>query len=311
MVDPLTFLTQLYVMVDDFCQSHLTLERHTGPDPALTRSEVVTLALFAQWSEFPSERAFYRYASRHLQTAFPQLPDRTQFNRACARQADALVAFVLFLAQQLGAPTSTHEVIDSLAVATRNVKRRGGGWLFGRAAIGWSNRLGWFEGFQLLLSVTPIGVITGFGFAPGNLRDRTLAETFFALRHQPHSRLPSVGAPAHGPYVGDKGFYGPHRHAHWQAQYQVTMVCAPRRPSREKPHPWPKEWRRWLAGLRQIVETVNEKLLQKFRLERERPHARAGFAARLAAKMALHNFCLWLNRELGRSPLAFADLIDW
>jgi hypothetical protein len=36
-----------------------------------------------------------------------------------------------------------------------------------------------------------------------------------------------------------------------------------------------------------------------------------GFQARLAAKVSLHNFCLWLNVHLGRDPLAFADLLDW
>jgi hypothetical protein len=36
-----------------------------------------------------------------------------------------------------------------------------------------------------------------------------------------------------------------------------------------------------------------------------------GFQARLAAKVALHNFCICLNLQLDRSPLAFAELIDW
>jgi hypothetical protein len=31
----------------------------------------------------------------------------------------------------------------------------------------------------------------------------------------------------------------------------------------------------------------------------------------LNGKPALHNFCLWLNLQLGREPLAFADLLDW
>jgi hypothetical protein len=31
----------------------------------------------------------------------------------------------------------------------------------------------------------------------------------------------------------------------------------------------------------------------------------------LAAKMALHNFCIWLNAQLGRPRLAFADLVAW
>jgi len=52
-------------------------------------------------------------------------------------------------------------------------------------------------------------------------------------------------------------------------------------------------------------------LLNTFRLGRPRPHALDGFQARLATKVALHNFCLWLNMQLGREPLAFADLLDW
>ena len=69
--------------------------------------------------------------------------------------------------------------------------------------------------------------------------------------------------------------------------------------------------RRWLAGVRQIVETVYDKLCHTFRLDRERPHDLSGSRARLAAKIALHNFCIWLNEQLGRPLLAFTDLVDW
>jgi hypothetical protein len=56
---------------------------------------------------------------------------------------------------------------------------------------------------------------------------------------------------------------------------------------------------------------VYEKLWHTFRLDRERPHDLSGFQARLAAKIALHNFCIWLNKQLGRPRLAFADLVAW
>ena len=57
------------------------------------------------------------------------------------------------------------------------------------------------------------------------------------------------------------------------------------------------------------METVYERLEHTFRLDRERPHSLSGFRARLAATAALHNFCIWLNQQLGRPSLAFADLI--
>jgi hypothetical protein len=155
MVDADTFLTALYVAVDDLCKAHLPPEPpHPGPAAALTRSEVLTLALFGQWQGFGSERGSYRYARRHLRGACPALPAREQFNRQLRRHATALVAGLLHFARLLRAPCAPYEALDTAAVPTRDAKRRGGGWLAGLADIGWSNRLGWFEGLRLLLAVT-------------------------------------------------------------------------------------------------------------------------------------------------------------
>lgn len=187
--------------------------------------------------------------------------------------------------------------------------RRGPGWLAGQADIGWRNRLGWYEGFHLLLCVTPQGVITGFGFGSASTHDQHLAATLFAARHRPSHQLRSCGLPAHGSSIADKGFAGVRPRLRWQQQYQVDLVTPPHQSSR-RIH-WPKALRRWLASLRQIIETVNDKLLNTFRLARERPHDLTGFQARLAAKVTLHNFCIWLNGSLQRESLAFADLIDW
>ena len=135
-----------------------------------------------------------------------------------------------------------------------------------------------------------------------------MAETLLAVRHQPHSRLPRVGAPAQGPYVTDKGFEGAAWRQQWRHFDGAEVICAPKRNSKR---PWSRAWRRWLAGLRQIVETVNGGLHHSFRLNRERPHDLSGFSARLSAKVAVHNCCIWFNEQLGRPCLAFAELIDW
>lgn len=308
MVDIDTFLTTLYVMADDFCKMALPPEQRPGPSASLTRSEVLTLALFGQWQCFSSERAFYRYAQRHLHAAFPTLPDRAQFNRLVRHHHHALVAYFLHLVQLLQAQQCAYEALDSTAAPTRDAKRRGLGWLPGLADIGWSNRLGWYEGFHVLAAVNPLGVITGFGFGSASTKDQPLAETFFALRHTPDPALLSVGAAAQAPYLTDKGFEGKALHQGWQHLYGALVICPPKRNSTR---PWSKQWRRWAAGLRQLVETVFGSLHHVFRLDPERPHALDGFQARLAAKMALHNFCIWLNQQLGRPPLAFAELVAW
>ena len=114
MIDVDTFLTALYVMVDNFCQSLTQKEPRPGPDASLSPSEVVTLAIFARWGRFASERDFYRYADAYLRKAFPTLPDRSQFNRLVRLRLELIEDTALHLATLLGAPRCTYEALDSL-----------------------------------------------------------------------------------------------------------------------------------------------------------------------------------------------------
>lgn len=307
MLDTDTFLTTLYVMADDFCKAHFPNHPAPGPVPALTAGEVVALATFGQWQRFRSEADFYRYAKQQLGRAFPTLPDRSQFNRLERHYYLPLAQFSLYLAR-LSPEQPAYQALDSSGVAVRDCKRRGRGWLTGEVNIGWSNRVGWYEGFHLLTAVTPQGWITGYSFSEASVKDQPLAEDFFASRAYPHPRLPTVGTLAACPYMIDKGFEGQARQQHWATDYGASVVCPPKRNGKRV---WPKKLRQWAAGLRQIVEGVFFKLHDTFRLSRERPHCLAGFQVRLAAKVALHNFCCWLNTRLGRPTLAFADLLGW
>ena len=140
-------------------------------------------------------------------------------------------------------------------------------------------------------------------------KEQLMAETFFYLRVYPDPRVASIGKTScHVYYPVDKGFEGYENRERWKEDYGAYVICPPKSNSRS---PWPKELRRWVASIRQIVETVFDKLLYTFRLDRERPHLLGGIRTRLAAKVALHNFCIWFNRQSRRLNLAFADLLGW
>jgi hypothetical protein len=140
-----------------------------------------------------------------------------------------------------------YEALDSAAMVVRDAKRRGAGWLAGYADIEWSNRLGWYEDFKLLVAVSPKGVITtGFGLASASTADQPLAETFFASRRHPNPLLASVGCGASGCYVPDKGFEGVENHLRWLHRYGAWIIHPPKRNSRLGS--WPKRLRRWLGG---------------------------------------------------------------
>ena len=122
-----TFLTTLYVMVDDFCHT-LEPERHPGPYAGLSRSEVLTLALFARLRRFSGERDFYRFAEEHLRGAFPKLPTRSWYNRQVRAVRPLLEQLAVWVASQLGGSQGSFEAIDRAPAPTRNVKRRGRVW---------------------------------------------------------------------------------------------------------------------------------------------------------------------------------------
>ena len=131
MVDVDTFLTTLYVMVDDFCHSQPP-RRRPGPDASLSESEVITLAIFARWSRFASERDFYRYATGHLTDAFPTLPERSQFNRLLRSCTELIEGFSLHLASLLtDAHGCPYQALDSSAMAHPRLQASGA-WMVGR-----------------------------------------------------------------------------------------------------------------------------------------------------------------------------------
>lgn len=53
----------------------------------------------------------------------------------------------------------------------RNAKRRGSGPLAGMADIGHSTRLGWYEGFRLLVAADPAGVVTGYALGSASTQE--------------------------------------------------------------------------------------------------------------------------------------------
>ena len=200
MIDVDTFLTRLYVMVDDFCQSHPTKqETHPGPQAVLSCSEVVTLALFGQWAQFPSERAFYRYAERHVRPAFPTLPDRSQFNRlrSGSMQRPSRHVACTWLTCWMLSTAPMNAWIRRVSPREMPSDVAPDGWRV-KLTLAGATALGGMKAFIGQVSVAQTGLITGFGEAIASTHDQHLMETFLAARAFPQERLACVGKPAQG-----------------------------------------------------------------------------------------------------------------
>lgn len=308
MHDLATRVTELYVLVDTCDKATLPRERHGGRPPALARSEVVTLAILGQWARFLSERDFWRWAERHLRPFFPTLPGRAQFNRLVRHHQAAITAFALWLGRHLADAQEAHEIIDGTGIATRNSKRRGVGWLSAlEATVGKCSRLGYFHGIRLLLCVSAAGAVTGWVSGPAATGERALATALFTARAAPTAGA-SAGIAVASCYLADMGFTGQVCQEPWARELAASVKSPPQPQSKVQ---WTAQERQIHARERQIIESVFGRVLHLLRLEHDRPHTLAGFGARLAAKLALHNVCIWGNRQHGQPDLATADFIAW
>jgi hypothetical protein len=148
MYDVDTFVTVLYVTVDDVIKTQPAAASRPGPAAALCPSEVIPLALFVNGASLPASALFI--ATHCATCARPFLPCQTAVSSIGGSRThhDAIVAFALVLGQQVSLPSAGYEVLDSMGVPVRNAKRRGRGWLAGQAALGWCNRVGSLHGPQ-------------------------------------------------------------------------------------------------------------------------------------------------------------------
>lgn len=323
-------LTTLYCLIDDALRAlPQTRPVRPGPNWRLSDSEVLTLAVLAQFQPQLSERALLAWVAQRFPGAFPRLPDQSGYNRhlhdlwgvlawlgpAIARQAQA----------HLPHPARYH-VVDGSGVPLLSMRRGGRGRTYGDAAAigrGGVDR-GWFYGAKLALEVCDQGLIHGFVSGPANTEERFLAEALWQWQHDPNAPTPSADAllevlgPTHraggqrqgpsGPLgprfgagaatrhlmLGDAGYAGAAWQRHWQQAWGVHVVTRQQAAA--------QDLAAWFSGQRQVVESVYARLHEQFDLAWPRSKGVRGWWRRLSAKVAAQNLQIVCN-ALWQRPL--------
>ncbi len=323
-----TFLTTLYVMVDDLFQQHVRpkIPVHGRPTPQLADSEVLCLGLAAQWRSgvpWKSERGFLRYAHKHLRHLFPGLTTQSAFNRRLRNLWGAFLLLEQAVAQELGTPDD-FEIFDGVPVpVARGARSFHPGWFADIARRGKGGNDRYFYGLRLLLVLNTSGVAGAWTMASGNVQERWLAELLLSSQagcpqllgpHDPVTGQPTIDVPqewvgpvqscgqASGkPKMTDTGFVGAEWLRHWAREYHAEVI--------PKPKGAPRELGQWFSRLRQVVETAFSHLCESFGLKYPGAHTKWGLITRVAAKLAAYNVGIRINRALGRPDFAFATLI--
>jgi Transposase DDE domain len=288
-------LTELDVVLDDWWRRQPARRRRPGRPSRPSPSEVLTLAVVAQWPRWRSERDFWRSARARLGRLFPQLGSQGQFNRQVRAAEPLLRAASARWAARLAGPERIYHVLDTTLIpALQRVRACRHGLFAGQAGFGWCvSKTDWVYGFKVGLSVSRSGVITAFGRAPATGAEHPIGAAPLALDR-------------FGTYLTGTGFAAAAWEARWRAVYRAEVITTPDRSSRRA---WAAATYRWAAGQRQVVEQVIDQLKDLFALARHRAKTLAGLLARLAAKIAAFTLGEWLNACHDRPLRHLADLL--
>jgi hypothetical protein len=180
-----SFLVSLYVHIDDWWKANhpsSLSSRRPGRRALLGASEVLTLAVLAQWPRFRSERDFWRFAWAHLRPYFPNLCTQGQFNRRVRALEPQMRALQQAFAEELAEPWAVYRVLDTtLGPAMERVRASRKGLFCGQASFGGSaSKTEWVYGFKVALVVDPEGVVTAFGLAPASSDERPIGDALIA-----------------------------------------------------------------------------------------------------------------------------------
>jgi hypothetical protein len=267
----------------------------------LSDPEVLTLSVMQEALSIDSETAFIRRIRRDHAALFPGLTERSRYHRR--RKALTGVQQLLFarLAAEL-AHGAAWLVVDSAPVETTKVERSQTGAVSVPEAayhIRAARKLLFF-GFRLHFVVTDEGAVAEFALAPANEPERDVAV----------GMLRGVAPSEAGLVLGDANYTGADfRRRVGPLGHEVWAV-----PKRSAPPPLgvseadAKAWRRWVRSKRALIEAVFAMFADQFAVEVTRARSLLGIWTRVVAKVLAFDLGVYVNRLLGRPPLAIKPL---
>ena len=265
-------LLELFVHVDDFCQTFLpNLEHHLLSSGAIQRrrarslsmSEVMTILIHFHQSHYRDFKAYYcEHVLQHLHPEFPGLVSYTRFVDFIPSALFPLCAY--FQNTCLGDCTGI-SFIDSTSLDVCLNQRIASHKVFAGLAGRGKTSTGWFFGFKLHLVINDRGELLNVRLTPGNVDDR--------------KPVPQLVRKLFGKVYGDKGYISQPLYELLRQTLGIHLVTKLR--SNAKNRSPMSLMDRILLRKRAIIETVIDQLKNISQIEHSRHRSVTSFLVNL------------------------------
>jgi transposase len=265
-------LLELFVHVDDFCQSFLPIfEQHLltsgitqrRRERSLSISEVMTILIHFHQSHYRNFKAYYcEHVQPHLRSEFPALVSYTRFVEF---MPSALLPLCAYFQQTCLGDCTGVSFIDSTSLDVCLNQRIASHKVFAGLAERGKTSTGWFFGFKLHLVINGRGELLSVYLTPGNVDDR--------------NPVPRLLRKLFGRVFGDKGYISQPLREFLRQTFGVQLVTKLRSNAKNLlPMPLMD---RILLRKRAIIESVIDQLKNISQIEYSRHRSFTNFLVNL------------------------------
>jgi len=301
-IDFESLLVIVFVLVDDWYQSENKLVQRKSPGVKpyakryplgeMSNSEIMTLGLMMDYLPFPGETQFLGFIRANYGKWFPNLLERSQFNRRLRKLGNEIEIIRRMWVQQLGCGNANSFVIDTKPIPVVGYRRSKKHSDFeGSANYGYcaARKMKYF-GYKLVMLSTLKGIPIAYELVSANTDERQAAE--------------GVLQTVYGSDIyGDKGFIG----KQWQSEVTSSTGNRIWTIQRENQHQqFSCNLKCLISRVRQRIEGVFHEIQNTGRNpERLLNKTVDGLATHIAIKITSHTLRLFLRDRFGIDVLTF------
>jgi IS5 family transposase len=284
--------TTMFVLVDDLCNTVIPKEiqsRLHKEKAKLSDSEIITISILGEMTSNDSEKAWLSFVAKNMRDLFPNICERSRFNRVKRNLVRVIEHMRMSLNQYLSSCSDYLRIVDSAPLQVCEFGRARYCRLFSCHGASYGvcpSKKQTYYGYKIHALCTDNGIISDFIITAANVDDKA-AVWELVEQYNRHLLL-----------IGDKGYISSRLADDLLNEKGIKLLYMKRDNAKE---PYPKPLRQAIFKIRRRVETSFSQLADQFNIETTRAKSLCGLNVRLQIKVLAFNMGFLINQLLGRS----------